>query len=85
MSSRPYLGANATLTASRDALDGYPICGNAWQDGPLLAALDRLVMDDTAPIDDRLWAINQIDRVMGIDEPPATEADLAAYVEANRE
>lgn len=76
-----YLGPDARLTPTRAALADYPVVGNAYHDGPLSRALDHLIADDTQPMADRIWALDHLSaEVMGLDEPAATEQDVADYV-----
>jgi hypothetical protein len=67
----------------RKKLEAVPIGGNAWSDGPLMMALDELIWDDRETWEDRRWAIDYLgNEVMGLGEPPATTADVKAYMES---
>lgn len=58
-------------------LKAMPVSGNAHDDAPIFNYMDRIVLDESQPLKDRLQAVNYVARkVMGLKGPAATVADL---------
>lgn len=64
-----------------DKLKAMPIYGDAHSDRPRFDAANEIIHDTTATLEDRLAALNEIDRTMGIEgQDPINEQALADYI-----
>jgi hypothetical protein len=65
-----------------DQIKEWGIGGNAYDDIPAIEACHHLVLNPEFSIKDRCEALDYMSNdIMGLDEPPATLADLDQYIQ----
>lgn len=71
-----------TVAATRAAIEAATVHGNAWQDGPLMTAIDKFIRTQGTTTADALWALDYMaNTVMGFGAPAPQLSDLHKYLE----